>query len=127
MTTKRKDTAPPLPTEVYHDYWIWAERVDPYNYPQPTERRGKWMIFAHISEVDEVWITIRNAVVGGLLGSSAKVATMMPNPHTVNPDHKVICIYTYDSEDLEDVKRVLVGMREIGIKHEAWYKEDRVT
>ena len=83
-----------LPTEVYDDYWIWAERVDPYNYPEPTERSGKWMIYAHDNEVDRVWITIRDAVVGGLLGSSAKVATMKPSPIAVKADHKVICIYT---------------------------------
>ncbi len=124
---KRKNHAPLLPTEVYDDYYIRVKRVDEYNYPQPTERCGKWLIYAHISEVDHVWVTIRDAVVGGLLGSSAKVATMMYNPREVRPGYKVICVYTYDSDDLEDLKRVLVGMREIGINQEAWYKEDRTT
>jgi hypothetical protein len=125
---KRKNTAPPLPTEVYGDYWIRAECVDTYNYPQPTERRGKWMIYAHVSEVDQVWITIRNAVVGGLLGSSAKVATMVYNPLEVKPGYKVICMYTYDAEDTEDVLRVLTSLREdLGILHQAFYKLDNVT
>jgi len=125
---KRKKTAPPLPTEVYDNYWIRAERVGKYNYPQPTERCGKWMIYAHISEVDQVWVTIRNAVVGGLLGSSAKVATMMPNPNALKPAYKVICMYTYDSEDRDDVLRVLTSLREdLGILHKAFYKEDNVT
>jgi hypothetical protein len=126
--TRRKSTAPPLPTEVYDEYYIWAKRVDPYNYPQPTERSGKWTIYPHVREVDEVWITIRNAVVGGLLGSSAKVATMMPNPHEVHPDEKVICIFTYDSEDREDVLRILRSLREdLGILHKAFYKEDNAA
>ena len=125
---KQKNTDQSLPTEVYDEYWIWAARVDIYNYPQPTERNGKWMIYAHDSEVDQVWITIRNAVVGGLLGSSAKVATMKPSPIAVKPDHKVICIYTYDSEDRDDVVRILTALREdLGIQHKAFYKEDNVT
>jgi site-specific recombinase XerD len=125
---EQKDTAPPLPTQVYDDYWIWAERVDPDNYPQDTERCGKWMIWAHVNEVDQVWITIRDAVMGGLLGSSAKVATMMPSPIEVRRDHKVICIYTYDSEDRDDVLRILTSLREdLGILHKAFYKEDNVT
>jgi len=125
---KRKNTAPPLPTKVGEVPWIRARRIDTYNYPQPTERSGKWTIYPHVREVDEVWITIRNAVVGGLLGSSAKVATMMPNPHEVHPDEKAICIYTYDAEDREDVLRILTSLREdLGILHKAFYKEDRVT
>ena len=126
--TKRKNPAPPLPTEVYDDFYIKAQRADPYNYPQPTERSGKWMIYPHVSEVDQVWITIRNAVVGGLLGSSAKVATMKPNPIEVHPDEKAICVYTYDSEDREDVLRILRSLREdLGILHKAMYKLDRDT
>jgi Domain of unknown function (DUF1917) len=125
---KQKNTGQPLPTEMDSDYWIWAERVDTYNYPQPTERCGKWMIYAHDSEVDQVWMTIRDAVVGGLLGSSAKVATMKPSPNAVKPDHKVICIYTYDSEDKDDVVRILTSLREdLGVLHKAFYKEDNVT
>jgi len=123
-----KDTASPLPTQVYDDYWIRVERVDPYNYPQPTERNGKWMIYAHINEVDQVWITISSAVIGGLVGSSAKVATMKPNPNATKPEHKVICIYTYDSEDRDDVVRILTSLREdLGILHKAFYKEDNAT
>ena len=104
---ERRKTRQPLPTEVFDKYWIRVERVDPYNYPQPTERCGKWMIYPHVSEVNQVWITIRDAVVGGLLGSSAKVATMKQNPNAVRPDEKVICIYTYDSDDKDDVLRRL--------------------
>jgi hypothetical protein len=125
---KQKNTGLTLPTEVDGEYWIWAERVDPYNYPHPKERCGKWMIYAHDSEVDQVWITIRDAVVGGLLGSDAKVATMKPSPNAVKPDHKVICIYTYDSEDKDDVLRILTSLREdLGVQHKAFYKEDNVT
>ena len=86
------------------------------------------MIYAHLSEVDQVWLTISSAIIGGLLGSAAKVSTMKPNPNAVKPDSKVICIYTYDSEDRDDVLRILASLREdLGILHKAFYKEDNAT
>jgi hypothetical protein len=63
-----------------------------------------------------------------LLGSGAKVATMKPNPNAVKPDSKVICIYTSDSEDTDDVLRILKALREdLGLMHKAFYKEDNAT
>jgi Domain of unknown function (DUF1917) len=126
--TKQKHSDPPLPTEVYDTNWIWAERRDEQNYPEPTDRCGKCMIYAHVNEVNQVWTTVRDAVVGGLLGSGAKVATMKPNPNAVKPDSKVICIYTSDSEDTDDVLRILKALREdLGLMHKAFYKEDNAT
>jgi hypothetical protein len=128
MMAEQKNTAQPLPTEEYDDYWISVWCRDPSRYPVPTERCGKWMIYAHISEVNQIWATIRDAVEAGLLGSSAKVATMRPNPHAKRPEHKVICIYTYDSDDKDDVLRILAELRqELGISHKAFYKEDNET
>jgi hypothetical protein len=125
---ERKQTDPLLPTEVYDEFWIRAERRDKKSYPKPTERCGKWMIYAHTSEVDQVWATVRDAVRRVLLGSSAKVATMKPNRNAVRPDEKVICIYTYDSEDTADVLRILKALREeLGLMHKAFYKEDEAT
>lgn len=125
---KQQKRAFRLPTEVFDEYWIHAKRSDPYDYPAPTERCGKWMIYAHLNEVDQVWSIIRDAVVAGLLGSSAKVATMKSNSNAVDPDTKVICIYTYDSEDQADVVRILTALREeLLIAHKAFYKEDNAT
>lgn len=119
--TKRK-----MPTQVTSDYWIWASRRDK-SYPEDTDRCGKWMVMVYTSEVDQVWTVIRDAVEQNKLGSSAKVATMKPNEHASNPDVKVICIYTYDSDDRDDLLRVLTALREIGILHRAYYKEDNET
>lgn len=41
-----------LPTQENHDFWIRAEN-ESMIYPESTERRGKWMIFVHVSEIDE--------------------------------------------------------------------------
>ncbi len=116
------------PTKVFVSPWIRAERYwYAPAYPKPTERCGKWMVYIPIDRVDAVWSIVRDAIVVGELGRAAKVATMAENSRTVYKDKRVLCVYTYDSDDLEDLKRVLVRMRELGINQEAWYKEDRAT
>ena len=51
-----------------------------------------------MAEIDEWWSRIKAATENGLLGCSAKVATMRENPNAVSRDTKVICVYTYDME-----------------------------
>ncbi len=115
-----------LPTQENHDFWIRAEN-ESMIYPESTERRGKWMIFVHISEIDEIWVKIRKALEEGRLGKHAKTATMRANRNAVRKEYKVICVYTYDSDDREDVVRVLKALREIGIRDKMYYKEDEAT
>lgn len=115
-----------LPTQEYRDYWIRAINAS-LPYPESTERCGKWMIFIPVANIDEVWVKIRQAVAEGKLGRSAKVATMRMNPNAVREGHKVICVYTYDSEDIADVTRILKALRELGIHDKMFYKEDEAT
>lgn len=58
------------------------------------------------------------------LGSSAKVAAARPNPNPTNSDTKVICVYTYDWTDKEDVQRVRQELRQLGITSKIPYKAD---
>ena len=110
MMAEQKNTAQPLPAEVYDDYWISVRRRDPFTYPAATERCGKWMIYAHISEVNQIWATIRDAVEAGLLGSSAKVATMRPNPKKSDQKTKRV-------NDMTKVLRASV------MRQGEWFKE----
>lgn len=50
----------------------------------------------------------------GELGHRSKVATAKRNPNARSAATKVICVYTYDYEDTEDVKRVRGKLRELG-------------
>jgi hypothetical protein len=77
--------------------------------------------------VDDVWEKIKRATEEGRLGGRVKVATAKPNPNAVNPDKRVICIYTYDCEDEEDVKRVRQELRKLGITGKIPYKTDKAT
>ncbi|HEY5257326.1 MAG TPA: putative phosphothreonine lyase domain-containing protein [Candidatus Baltobacteraceae bacterium] len=116
-----------LPSKTFDEYWIYAERRGPRSYPEHTERGGKWMLFIKTSEVDAWWVKIRDATLSGLLGSSAKVATMKQNPNARNADTRVICVYTHDVEDEEDCSRVRQTLRDLGITWKIPYKTDADT
>jgi hypothetical protein len=64
-------------------------------YPRHTENGGKWLIFAPMSEVDELWDKIREATEDGQLGGSAKVATAKPNTLAIHNDRRsFVCTHT---------------------------------
>jgi hypothetical protein len=115
-----------LPSRVTTSFWLFAQRQRG-TYPAPTDNCGKWLIFSPISEIDQIWGTIKTATEQGLLGCSSKVATAKVNPNAQNPDEKVICVYTYDSNDVEDVKRVRQQLRELGFTRRLSYKTDAAT
>jgi hypothetical protein len=101
------------PSEVSDVYWLVARRRAG-DYPEHTERRGKWLLFVPVAEIDQVWEKIRVATEHGRLGGWAKVATAMPSSLAKNPLRRVICVYTYDSTDEADVRRVRAELRALG-------------
>jgi len=69
---------------------------------------GKWLIFAPIEHVDQVWGYIATQTVKGALGSSAKVA---PCTGTVNDvSRKLICVYVEEYWDCLNCLKVLEDM-----------------
>lgn len=108
------------------DYWIWAN-LDVGEYPEHTERGGKWMLFMPASDVDEHWSRVIQAFDAGSLGNSAKVATARKNPTAPNAKERVICVYTYDADDYADVSRIRQALREIGYTRKLAYKMDETT
>jgi hypothetical protein len=121
-----KKTLPPKPSETVDDYWIFSVRRKGF-YPASNENSGKWLIFAKIDTVDIVWEKIRLATEEGLLGGNSKVATAKPNPNAPNSNTKVICVYTYDYTDREDVMRIRGELRKMGVETKIPYKSDNVT
>ena len=85
------------------------------------------MIFVPLSEIDEWRELIKQSTKNGLLGQTSKVATAGPNRNTNDPNMKVICVYTYDSDDQEDVMRVRNTLRKLGITQKIPYKTDKAT
>jgi hypothetical protein len=109
------------PTEVTDDYWLWVDDGS-----EPNEPSGKWMVFCPLDKVDDVWQSVRTAVLAGRLGGAAKVATARPNPNQYNSNQLPIMIYTR-ADDLEEIGRVLVELRALGISQGLPYKGDATT
>jgi hypothetical protein len=105
--------------------WIYAHRkLGTYPEYHP-ERSGKWLIWLSPANIDRYWLLIKQAVEQGQLSSAAKVSTAV----TIREKRSahVICVYTYDYEDKDDVMRVRKKLRELGIRRELIYKADEDT
>ncbi|RYX83974.1 DUF1917 domain-containing protein [bacterium] len=119
-----QDETGPKPSEEMNKPWLVAMRKTG-EYPQPTENSGKWLVFVPLAEVDAMWAQIKSATEEGKLGGASKVATAMPNRY--RSDEKVICVYTCDWTNEEDVKRIRGELRKLGIERKIAYKADSDT
>ncbi|KAL8720105.1 MAG: hypothetical protein Q9225_002981 [Loekoesia sp. 1 TL-2023] len=73
---------------------------------------GKWMLFPYPEDVNGQWAIVAEATVNRELGTAAKVA---PDSGDGDRTPRLICVYTKDFSDMEDVKRVLERMVELGL------------
>jgi hypothetical protein len=113
------------PTQETRDVWIHAFPKTG-DYPEDTDRSGKWLIWLSAQTIDRYWQAIREAVEQGKLGSEAKVSTAASRQARQGRPY-VICVYTYDHADREDAMRVRQVLRDLGIKREIIYKADEDT
>jgi len=84
-------------------------------------RSGKWLLFVGRDSIDGVWGKVKENVVSGRLGPTAKVG--------VAGMGFMICVYTADFTDPADVHRVLARLAAMGLvrKNGLSYKADVVT
>lgn len=68
------------------------------------------MLFVEPAFVDHVWATVARATFKNELGIAAKVA---PRQERGSAKERVICIYTYDFSDKDDIARVLHRLRQL--------------
>jgi len=83
------------------------------------------MLFPRLEEVTQVWKRVVEGVIDGRLGPTAKVA-----PDEGKPDDRLICIYTKDFRDEDDVLRVLQELETMGLLpsgRSIYYKSDAFT
>ncbi|MFX0210139.1 MAG: putative phosphothreonine lyase domain-containing protein [Candidatus Hodarchaeota archaeon] len=85
-------------------------------------RVGKWLVYKERSDIDRFWEIIAKATINGILGNSAKVSTKQ-----LGSDRHVICIYTDDYLDLDDVNRVRDELDTLGFTERLCYKPDIYT
>lgn len=69
---------------------------------------GKWMLFVKPGNVNNVWAKVARATANDELGIGAKVAT-----RTDPREARLVCVYTRDFRDKDDVARVLNRLTEL--------------
>lgn len=92
---------------------------------------GKWMLFPYPEDVNRQWAIVAEATVNRELGTAAKVA---PDNGKGDRVPRLICVYTKDFSDMDDVKRVLGRLMELGLvkkkggpQEGIYYKVDALT
>lgn len=113
------------PSEVTEIPWLFATNKTNKYPPNNKERSGKWLIFSKIDEIDALWEKVKKATEEGLLGGISKVATAKPNANYLI--EKVICVYSYNIDDEEDVMRIREELRKIGFNYKLPYKLNSKT
>ena len=83
---------------------------------------GKWLVFRPRDQIDDVWVMIEDGTRKELLGIASKVSTLQQGKM-----RHVICVYTYNYLDEEDVFRVREKLRDLGIEELLYYKPDIYT
>jgi hypothetical protein len=89
---------------------------------------SKWMLFPKLDDLPRVWRLVAEATAEGKLGPTSKVGTW--SPEDAIKGCTLICVYTKDFSDLDDVKRVMRALIDLGIaKRESkiYYKCDAYT
>jgi len=89
---------------------------------------SKWMLFPKLDDLSRVWRLVAEATAEGKLGPTSKFGTW--TPEDAIKGCTLICVYTRDFSDLDDVKRVMRALIDCGIaKRESkiYYKCDAYT
>lgn len=71
----------------------------------------QWLLFSSADEVDAIWKVVARGTVQGDLGIAAKVVPDEGDSSRA----RVICIYTKNFTDIEDIRRVAKQMKELGL------------
>lgn len=96
------------------------EKSPSYNPFASVDAAGKWCIFVSPAEVDEQWEKIREGIESDQL-MCAKVSTAL---RSMTRDGHVICVYTRDWADEQDLMRARDVLRSLGFVEELGYKRD---
>jgi Domain of unknown function (DUF1917) len=111
------------PSSFEEQPWIYVDNPEQVGQEASPALIGKWLLFVDEEDVDAVWAQVASATLSGRLGLTAKVATAWQNP-LARSRKRVICVYTPDFRDHEDVTRVLVALRDLGFKERLSCKTD---
>ena len=111
------------PSRVKQISWIYALRRSPY--PADTPRSGKYLAFVSPADADACWALIKDATHRGLFDDASKVSTKAQRRRKHDAEC-VICIYTYDCEDMDDRRRIERNLEQLGFR-DLRYKTNHAT
>jgi hypothetical protein len=101
-----------IPSSMNAVYWIESKPLQEAALPTP--QAGEWLIDTRVTEVDGLWVKIREATEAGHLGYKSKVSTA-PAKGQAHVDDRLIVVRTCDADDLTDVARVEAELRRLGV------------
>ncbi len=91
---------------------------------------GKWMVHVPSEKVDEVWGLIATAIFNEDFGSAVLTAKVSPKNDengVEDPNMHVICVYTSDFTNMQEVVKAENVLRSLGIRIVLKYKPDLYT
>lgn len=100
--------------------WAFKPGYNPLE-SEPAPYDGKWLIYASTSTIDALWKPIQQATQQGQLGDCSKVSCLGIAQWSHTKEH-LICVYTSDYRNKEDVYRVRDVLRSLGIAQKIAYK-----
>lgn len=101
-----------VPSSMNAVYWIESKPLQEAALPTP--RAGEWLIETQVTDMDALWIKIREATETGRLGYKSKVSTA-PAKGQGHVDDRLIVVRTSDADDVTDVARVEAELRKLGV------------
>lgn len=107
------------PSKNTYRYWI-LYRLKSFSNFKSSDITGKWCIFLTGEEVDEKWVLIKSLIDRKEI-ISAKVSTSLSQ---VKNNEYVICVYTKDWSDVEDLKKTRASLSSVGFTKKIKYKRD---
>ena len=115
------------PSDVYDAMWLYAAQPDLKGF-QSNESTGKWCIFRHEDEIDALWEKISMLASKGkiLLAKCSTASNAALYNARLNREERtyIICVYTNDWSDTDDLLEVRKALRSIGVAEEIGYKRD---
>lgn len=103
----------------------WLLQEAPEKLFESSDSSGKWCIFRSPDTVDEAWRVVARLVIAEKL-VAAKVSTMK-SLVIGGYDLHVICVYTQNWRDEQEVQRVREVLRAAGFNERLQYKRDADT
>jgi len=97
-----------------YDHFRCAELLEKFNdvARKHNATQGKWLLEIPRQVVDKVWSSIASRSELGYLGIGAKISPMPEDPE----DCHVLCVETDNYLDSRDTRRVLLELRNMGLK-----------